>query len=241
MVNASPPPPPYSTASSSFTGPRPHTRSRPSEKSAEALERERLLLPRLPPVQPPHRPIRDFIYTRYYKLVLLTLYLVYSVYLKLRWTYHTALNRGFSVLYYHHRTPQLIQQDVKDLRQGGKMPKHLSVIVEYEKGGLDTLIDEVSEITCWCASAGIKHLSVYEKTGIASILSSCTCQTLIANSPNQESSNPTSPPPIVQFPSASTATSENRVPPSVFTPLPQAPSQQTTCPTKKVVPASTSR
>lgn len=141
----------------------PPTMSPPyAERSAEALERERLVLPRLPPVDTPYQPVRDFIY----KLVLATMYLVYSVYLKLRWTYHTALNCGFSILYYHHRTPQLIQQDVRELRAKGKLPKHLSVILEYEKGGLDTLIDEVAEITCWCASAGIKYLSVYEKKGI---------------------------------------------------------------------------
>lgn len=164
MVNASPPPP-YSTASSSYSA-NP-LRKRLTEKTPEVLERERFLQSRLPPVEPPHRPIRNFIATRFYKLLLLTIHLIYSVYLKLRWTYHTALNRGFSILYYHHRTPQLIQQDVRELKAKGKMPKHLSVIVEYERGGLDTLIDEVSEITCWCASAGIKHLSVYEQTGMA--------------------------------------------------------------------------
>lgn len=132
------------------------------EKSAEAIERERLALPRLLEVNTSYQPVRAFIY----RLLLATLYLVYSVYLKLRWTYHTALNCGFSILYYHHRTPQLIQQDVRELRAKGKLPKHLSVILEYEKGGLDTLIDEVAEITCWCASAGIKYLSVYERKGI---------------------------------------------------------------------------
>lgn len=175
----SPPSPP--TASSSYTAPPPRNRviKKSTEalererlilprlgKSTETLERERLILPRLPPIQPVRRPIHDLIF----KLILASLYLVYSVYLKLRWTYHTALNRGFSILYYHHRTPQLIQQDVKEVKAKGKLPKHLSVILEYEKGGLDTLIDEVAEITCWCASAGIKHLSVYEQTGIISSL-----------------------------------------------------------------------
>lgn len=161
MVTAKPQPAP--AASSSYTAPPPRNRF------GETLPKG--ILPRLPPVDPRPRPIRDFISTRFYKLVLATLYLVYSVYLKLRWTYHTALNRGFSILYYHHRTPQLIQQDVMEVKANGKLPKHLSVIVEYEKGGLDTLIDEVAEITCWCASAGIKHLSVYEQTGIPPPLS----------------------------------------------------------------------
>lgn len=160
MANAKLQPAP--AASSSYTAPPP--RNRFGENLPKGI------LPRLPPVNPPPRPIRDFISTRLHKLVLATLYLVYSVYLKLRWTYHTALNRGFSILYYHHRTPQLIQQDVMAVKTNGKLPKHLSVIVEYEKGGLDTLIDEVAEITCWCASAGIKHLSVYEQTGMPALL-----------------------------------------------------------------------
>lgn len=227
MVNAplpSPPPlPPYSTTSSSDTARPP--RNRFPEKSPEALERERFILPRLPTAKPPHQPIRDFIFTRFYKLVLATIYLIYSVYLKLRWTYHTALNRGFSILYYHHRTPQLIQQDVKEVKAKGKLPKHLSVIVEYEKGGLDTLIDEVAEITCWCASAGIKHLSVYEQTGMTTspfFTKHCIqhpYQNPQTNNPRQESSNPTSPPPTAPSPSASTATSANRAPPSACTPL----------------------
>jgi len=43
------------------------------------------------------------------------------------------------------------------------------VILDYDQndrvGGLDTLIDDVAEIACWCASAGIPMLSVYERTG----------------------------------------------------------------------------
>lgn len=70
------------------------------------------------------------------------------------------------MLYYHHRTPQLIQKDIKQL---SRLPNHLSVILENDQndrlGGLDALIDDVAEIACWCASAGIPMLSVYEKTG----------------------------------------------------------------------------
>ena len=43
------------------------------------------------------------------------------------------------------------------------------MILDYDQndrvGGLDTLIDDVAEIACWCASAGIPMLSVYERTG----------------------------------------------------------------------------
>ncbi|KAH8149265.1 uncharacterized protein LAJ45_06805 [Morchella importuna] len=175
MANAPPTPastptPTPSATSTSISKPAPTTTTthrNPPTKPLEVLDRERFILPRLPPAdEPRRRPIRNFVFTRFYKLVLLTIYLIYSVYAKLRWTYRTVLNRGFSILYYHHRTPQLIQQDVQELRQAGKLPRHVSVIVEFEKGGLDTLVDEVAEITCWCASAGIRCLSVYEQTGV---------------------------------------------------------------------------
>ncbi|PWW76550.1 Undecaprenyl diphosphate synthase [Tuber magnatum] len=169
MANASPPPPPYSSSSSSAYPPRPlksALRSR-QQKPPEVLERERALLARLPAADlSREKPIRNFLATRFYKFVLLTIHLLFGIYLKLRWAYHNILNRGLSILYYHHRTPQLIRKDVKELEERGKLPEHVSVILEYERGGLDTLIDEVSEISCWCASAGIKTLSVYEQTGI---------------------------------------------------------------------------
>lgn len=46
----------------------------------------------------------------------------------------------------------------------------MSVILELkgeERGaaGLDGLMDEVAEISAWCACVGIPMLSVYEKTG----------------------------------------------------------------------------
>lgn len=71
------------------------------------------------------------------------------------------------MLYYHHRTPELIQKDVKSLK---RLPEHLSVILKLEEGGrgdagLETLMDEVAEISAWCACAGIPMLSIYEKTG----------------------------------------------------------------------------
>jgi dehydrodolichyl diphosphate syntase complex subunit NUS1 len=72
-----------------------------------------------------------------------------------------------AILYYHHRTPELIQKDVKGL---SRLPEHLSVILKLEDGGrggagLEALVDEVAEIAAWCACAGIPTLSVYEQTG----------------------------------------------------------------------------
>jgi len=44
------------------------------------------------------------------------------------------------------------------------------VILKLEGGkggaGLEALLDEVAEVSAWCACAGIPMLSIYEKTGV---------------------------------------------------------------------------
>lgn len=61
----------------------------------------------------------------------------------------------------------MIQKDVKRLE---KKPKILSVILKLEddgKGGgeVERLVNEVAEISAWCASAEIPVLNIYERTG----------------------------------------------------------------------------
>jgi dehydrodolichyl diphosphate syntase complex subunit NUS1 len=90
---------------------------------------------------------------------------IFSVYIRFRQGYHAVKDRILAILYYHHRTPELIQKDVKGLT---RLPEHLSVILKLEdggRGGLEALVDEVAEISAWCACVGIPMLSVYEKTG----------------------------------------------------------------------------
>ena len=111
--------------------------------------------------------IRDFLRTQLHVLVYTIIHTVFSVYIKFRQAYHAVRDRIYSVLYYHHRTPELIQRDVKGL---SRLPKHLSVILSLEDGGrggaeLERLVNEASEIAAWCASAGIPQLSIYERTG----------------------------------------------------------------------------
>ncbi|KAF3185088.1 hypothetical protein TWF788_004909 [Orbilia oligospora] len=119
--------------------------------------------PSTPRTRSRSRPVRTFVKIGFYKLILWVLYSITSLYFRARFVYNFILNRWFSVLYYHHKTPELIQKDVKQL---DRLPQHVSVILEFEKeGGVEQLIDHVAEISCWCASAGIPTLSVYEQTG----------------------------------------------------------------------------
>lgn len=56
------------------------------------------------------------------------------------------------------------------MRGLSRVPEHLSVVLGLkgeERGSarLEGLMDEVAEISAWCACVGIPMLSVYEKTG----------------------------------------------------------------------------
>jgi dehydrodolichyl diphosphate syntase complex subunit NUS1 len=142
-------------------------------------EREKLVKPYLPavssqspsrstqPLKPKSTPVRTFLKTQLHILTFVIIHAIFSVYVRIRQTYHAVIDRVFAILYYHHRTPELIQKDVKGL---SRLPEHLSVILKLEdeaKGGagLEGLVDEVAEIAAWCACAGISTLSVYERTG----------------------------------------------------------------------------
>lgn len=150
-----------------------HKQGRPLTPKA----REELIKPYLPspPLSIPARngtirklqPVRTFLKTQLHLLVYTLIHTLFSLYIRLRQTYHAIIDRIFAILYYHHRTPELIQKDVKGL---SKLPQHLSVILELkeeERGGagLEELVDDVAEISAWCVCVGIPMLSVYERTG----------------------------------------------------------------------------
>ena len=139
-------------------------------------QRENLLQPYLPR-QPrmsgsqyrKQQPIRNFLKTQLYLLVFHIIHTIFSIYIRLRQTYHVILDRTFAVLYYHHRAPELITKDIRGL---SRLPQHLSVIIELkgeERGtaGLEALMDDLAELSAWCACVGIPLLSVYEKTGMS--------------------------------------------------------------------------
>ena len=138
-------------------------------------QREDLIKPYLPPPAKSNmkksagkrQPLRDFVKTRIHILIYTIVQSIFSVYMRLRQTYHVLLDRTFAILYYHHRAPELIKQDVRGL---SRIPEHLSVILELkgeERGeaGLEKLMDDVAEISTWCTCVGIPMLSIYEKTG----------------------------------------------------------------------------
>lgn len=139
----------------------------------DVREREKLLKPYLPtkPLKvtrtPKHQPIRMFLQTQLHFLVFTTMHMLFSLYIRFRQAFHIILDRIFAILYYHHRAPELIRQDIRGLE---RLPQHLSVILELkqeERGlaGLEKLLDDIAEISAWCAGAGIPMLSVYERTG----------------------------------------------------------------------------
>ena len=102
-----------------------------------------------------------------HNLIFILIHTVFSIYIRFRQAYHAIVDRVLAVLYYHHRTPELIQKDVKSLT---KLPQHLSVILELPPEGgktdrLETLVNDACEVAAWSASAGIPMVSVYEKTG----------------------------------------------------------------------------
>ncbi|KAF7592377.1 hypothetical protein BBP40_000295 [Aspergillus hancockii] len=148
-----------------------------------AADRESILRPYLPdpselPRQPAHRrkktvtrktPVRTFLKSQLHQLTYTLIHIFFGIAIRLIQSYHAVVDRIFAVVYYHHRTPELIRKDVKNL---DRLPEHLSVILSLrkEEDALTVLMDEVAELAAWSVSAGIPVLSIYEKSGV---LKSC--------------------------------------------------------------------
>ncbi|KAK3709694.1 hypothetical protein LTR37_010721 [Vermiconidia calcicola] len=158
-----------------------HTDSDATGRRLSAHERERLLKPYLPPIskqQTPHpspnrkfhhkQRVRPAIRHLIHSLIFSIIHTFFSIYIRIRQAYHAVVDQVLAMLYYHHRTPELIKRDVKGL---SKVPKHLSVILQLppeggKKDRLETLVNDACEIAAWSASAGVPMLSIYERTGI---------------------------------------------------------------------------
>jgi dehydrodolichyl diphosphate syntase complex subunit NUS1 len=114
------------------------------------------------------KPIRNLIKNQLSILLFTLIQFFFGLYVRSRIAYHGVSERILAILYYHHRTPELIRKDVRHL---SKLPQHLSVVLtlspeDANSTGLEKLLNDVAEISAWCASAGIPALSIYERTGI---------------------------------------------------------------------------
>ncbi len=112
------------------------------------------------------RRVRPFLASKLHFVVYFLIQVIYGVTIRLIHFYHACIHRVVAVMHYHHRTPEYIQKDVREL---SRIPQHLSVILRFqaeEDGGLESLMDEVAELCAWSAAAGIPLLSVYEKSAI---------------------------------------------------------------------------
>lgn len=140
-------------------------------------EREKLIKPYLPDApkggaaangKRSRLGVRKFLLAQLHVLTFVIIHTIFSTYVRIRQAYHAVTDRIYVVLYHHHRSPELIQKDVKGL---SRIPEHLSVILTLEDGGrggasLESLIDDVAELAAWCACLEIPMLSVYERTGM---------------------------------------------------------------------------
>lgn len=114
------------------------------------------------------KPIREFIAWCIHALLFNTIHIIFSVMSAIRFAYGYVIQRALAMRYYLHRTPALIQKDVKKLP---KVPRHLSIILDGSGAAQDNLLmakllDEVCECAAWAACAGIQVLSIYERHGM---------------------------------------------------------------------------
>lgn len=167
-----------------------HTDRDAQGRPLTAAEREKLLKPYLPktpqatrqdqqqattnarPKRFHHQPrVRPALKHLVHYLLFTLIHTIFSIYIRVRQVYHAIVDRILAILYYHHRTPELIKRDVKSL---SKVPEHLSVILELppeggKKDRLEGLVNEACEVAAWSACAGVPMLSIYERTGMRTV------------------------------------------------------------------------
>ncbi|KAF2718796.1 Undecaprenyl diphosphate synthase [Polychaeton citri CBS 116435] len=130
------------------------------------------------------RRLRPFIKNALHLLLFTIMSFVFSIWIRVRATKNQLWNKILSLLYYHHRSPDMIRKDVSGLK---KVPNHLSIILSLpaeaageaastsqmvrrrrrgSNEGLDQMLNDACEIVAWTASAGIPTLSIYERSGV---------------------------------------------------------------------------
>lgn len=111
--------------------------------------------------------VRRFLKNQLHLLIFALLHSIFSLYVKIRQTWNKVCYRISSIISYHHRTPELIENDVRGL---ARKPQHLSAILNMHEDGraaeLERLIGEAADLAVWSACAGIPVLSIYERSGV---------------------------------------------------------------------------
>lgn len=100
--------------------------------------------------------------------ILLALFFIISIYSNIQYIYHRIFIKFLTLAYYPNKTPQIIRDDVNKLN---KIPKRVATILDLkddddENGGIDGLINDISELIAWNLSSGIPQLIIYEYNGI---------------------------------------------------------------------------
>lgn len=102
--------------------------------------------------------------------ILLFVFLFISIYRNFHHLYERITLKYLTLAYYPSKSPQVIRDDVSKLT---KIPKRMACILDLkddddENGGVDGLINQVSELSAWALSAGITSLTIYEYNGLLS-------------------------------------------------------------------------
>ncbi|KAF2675151.1 Undecaprenyl diphosphate synthase [Microthyrium microscopicum] len=114
--------------------------------------------------KPIRTTLRHWLYMAFHTII----HIFFGIHIRIRKSIRAVKHRWSAVFNYHHRTPELIRKDMKNI---SKMPQHLSVALELNtqddrQAAMATLVNDVGDLTSWCAASGISFLSVYEKTGV---------------------------------------------------------------------------
>lgn len=100
--------------------------------------------------------------------ILLMVFFSMSIYKNIEYVYRRIFLKFLTLAYYPNKTPQLIRDDVNKL---SKLPKRISCILDLkddddENGGVDGLINDISELAAWSTLAGVPILNIYEYSGV---------------------------------------------------------------------------
>ncbi|TID15044.1 hypothetical protein CANINC_004715 [Pichia inconspicua] len=116
----------------------------------------------------PSKPqFQEIITFYFYRFILTTFYLIFSIYSLFEYTVNRSKIKFLSMAYKSDDDPSIINSDINKLP---KIPQRLAVILNYkseqeEGGGIEGLCNDSALNAAWCVSGGIPDLTIYEVTG----------------------------------------------------------------------------